>query len=80
MKGLSWLLLISAILVVLAILYKNREPFALEFIENTESKKKRSSYDQVTNNIKPPSSLGIPPVSGIQTSYRVNLYEAVVPS
>ena len=35
MKGLSWLLLISAILVVLAILYKNREPFALEFIENT---------------------------------------------
>lgn len=83
MKELSWIALGVAVIVVLAMVTKTWEPFALELVDSTNVKRtdanKESSYAQVTNNVKPPSDLGIPPVSGIETSFRVNMFNSFVP-
>jgi len=84
MKELSWIALAVAVIVVLAMLTKTWEPFALEFVDNTNMQRtdanKDSSYAQVTNNVKPPSDLGIPAVTGMETPFRVNLFNSFVPT
>ena len=83
MKELSWIALGVAVIVVLAMVTKTWEPFALELVDSTNVKRtdanKESSYAQVTNNVKPPSDLDISPVSGIETSFRVNMFNSFVP-
>jgi hypothetical protein len=84
MKELSWIALGVAVIVVLAMMTKTWEPFALELVDNTNMQRtdanKDSSYAQVTNNVKPPSDLGLPPLSGIETSFRVNMFNSFVPT
>lgn len=84
MRELSWIALAVAVIVVLAMLTKTWEPFALEFVDSTNMQRtdvnKDSSYAQVTNNVKPPSDLGIPPVTGMETPFRVNLFNSFVPT
>lgn len=84
MKELSWIALGVAVIVVLAMMTKTWEPFSLELVDTTNTQRtdanKVSSYAQVTNNVKPPSDLGLPPVPGIETSFRVNLFNSFVPT
>jgi len=84
MKELSWIALGVAVIVVLAMMTKTWEPFALELVDNTNMQRtdanKDSSYAQVTNNVKPPSDLGLPPLPGIETSFRVNMFNSFVPT
>ena len=84
MKELSWIALGVAVIVVLATLTKTWEPFSLELVDSTNVKRtdatKVSSYAQVTNHVKPPSRLGIPEVTGIETPFRVNMFNSFVPS
>lgn len=84
MKELSWIALGVAVIVVLAMMTKTWEPFSLELVDTTNTQRtdanKDSSYAQVTNNVKPPSDLDLPPVPGIETSFRVNLFNSFVPT
>jgi hypothetical protein len=71
-------LAIVAIIVVM-VLSMRREHFAAEFVDHSKERKndltRISSYAQETNHFKPVSSLQ-EPVSGLETPFRVNLYNS----
>jgi hypothetical protein len=83
MKELSWIVLVASIIVVWAVLSKSWEPFVPEFLENSNVKRtaerKDSSYEQETNHVKIINQLGLPPIQGLESKLRVNMFNSFVP-
>jgi len=83
MKELSWIALISAIIIVWAVLTKSWEPFVPEFLDTSNVKRtverKDSSYSQETNHAKPGTHFDVPPLQGMESPFRVNMFNSFVP-
>jgi len=81
MKGLAYLVLGVATIVVLGIVLKNKEYFVPEFLEQSGVKRthqtKDSSYEQRTNHVLPQSKFAYPS-DGVETPFRVNQFNAFV--
>lgn len=81
MKDIGGYLVFIIVVAILAfvMLPSRREGFAAEFVDKTNEKKtdltRVSSYAQETNHFKPVSSLQ-DPVPGLETPFRVNLYNS----
>ena len=71
--------IVAMVVLVFVLLPGRREGFAAEFVDKTAEKKtdltRVSSYAQETNHFKPVASLE-DPVPGLQTPFRVNLYNS----
>jgi hypothetical protein len=80
MKYAAFLALIVAIAVVYFVLSKYRkESFVPEFLDQGNVKKtnltSKSSYAQETNHFKP-TPMEPEPISGVQTPFRVNMFNS----
>lgn len=72
--GLGCLLVIAAM---------NREHFVPEFLEQSNVKRtaetKDSSYEQRTNHVRPNGAFEGGPIQGIETQFRVNMFNSYNP-
>lgn len=82
MKDWAFVALLAGLAVVGYIIYKSREGFEVAFVDKTNEKKTEetrvSSYAQQTNNYKPMEAAPKPP-PGVETPYRVNVWNSYVP-
>ena len=83
MKGLDFIAVIAAGALVWYIVSNNREGFAKEFLDRSNEEKtdetRVSSYRQETNHFRPTLAMQEAP-SGMETPFRVNLYNSYVPA
>jgi hypothetical protein len=83
MKHWGIVALLVAFVLLGWILFRFREGFETAFIDHTNEEKtdetRVSSYAQQTNNYKPPTP-PIPPPSGMETPYRVNIWDSYIPA
>jgi hypothetical protein len=81
MKEVSIIFFIVSLIVVWAVL-SGREGFVPEFLDTSNQKRttklKDSSYNQTTNHAIPNKQIDLP-IQGIETSYRVNMFNSFVP-
>lgn len=79
MKNWAFLGLLVAVGIILYVLSGYREPFVPEFLDQRGVKKtamtSTSSYEQQTNHMKP-SMYAQDPIPGVETPFRVNLYDS----
>lgn len=71
------------VLVLMAVRYFGRETFQPEFldqsnVQRTEAKAK-SSYDQSTNSVRPDGRFDAPPIQGMKSPFRVNIWDSYIP-
>jgi hypothetical protein len=70
-------------LIVLWAVLSRREGFEIGFFDNTNQKRtaetKNSSYNQTTNHVVPNKKFDAPPIQGIETPYRVNMFTSFQP-
>jgi hypothetical protein len=73
----------ALVLVLMAVAYFGRETFQPEFldqsnVERTKAKAK-SSYDQTTNVVRPDGRFEAPPIQGMKSPFRVNMWDSYIP-
>jgi hypothetical protein len=77
----SLILLVFALVVVYGIL--SREGFVSEFLDRTNLEKTqetiKSSYQQQTNAVVPNKSFDAPPIQGVISPFRVNIWDSYIP-
>jgi len=82
MKEVSIIFFVVSLIVLWAVL-SSREGFVPEFLDNSNQKRtsalKDSSYNQTTNHAIPNKSFDVPPIQGVETPYRVNMFTSFVP-
>ncbi len=74
---------VGLVLVLMAVGYFSRETFQPEFldqsnVERTQTKAK-SSYDQSTNAVRPDGRFEAPPIQGMKSPFRVNIWDSYIP-
>jgi len=83
MNDLSFVAVITGLLLLCLFVIPNREGFSKEFVDRSNEEKtdqtRVSSYRQETNHFKPTLPLQEPP-SGMETPFRVNQYNSYVPA
>ena len=83
MKHWALVAILAAVALVGLTMYTFREGFETAFIDHTNEEKTEetrvSSYAQQTNNYKPYTP-PIPPPSGTETPYRVNIWDSYIPA
>jgi hypothetical protein len=73
----------ALLLVLIVVGYFGRETFQPEFldqsnVERTQAKAK-SSYDQSTNAVRPDGRFEAPPIQGMKSPFRVNVWDSYIP-
>lgn len=83
MKDISFIAVIAGVLVIWFLVSRNREGFAKEFTDRSNEERtdqtRVSSYNQETNHFKPTTPLYETP-HGMETPFRVNMYNSYVPA
>ena len=81
MKGLPILAILVGVVLLFGVLYRNREPFVPEFLEQTGVKRtsdtRNSSYEQRTNHVPPTAGPDVP-IQGVPSAFRVNAFNSFV--
>lgn len=76
-----WLALAFAVLIVYAVM--SREHFVPEFLDQRNVEKTqdmaKSSYKQTTNAVRPDGRFDAPPIQGVISPFRVNMWDAYIP-
>jgi len=76
----SYVFMLIAVLVGVAAIYRFRESFVNEFLDNTNqeqtNKHMKSSYDQETSHVRPNGSFNAGPIQGTPTPFRVNMFDS----
>jgi len=79
--GLHYILALVAIIAIIVILSKKKETFVSEFLDRSNEKKtsmtRASSYAQETNHFRP-TPTEPEPISGMETPFRVNMFNAYI--
>ena len=79
MKGIEFLLIVTGVLLVWYLSTTTRETFVPEFLDQTNVKRtaetSSSSYAQTTNHLTP-TPLQQDPILGVETPFRVNMYNS----
>lgn len=73
----------ALVLVLIAVGYFGREGYQPEFLEQSNVRrtqaKAKSSYDQSTNAVRPDGRFEAPPIQGMKSPFRVNMFDAYIP-
>ena len=81
MKGLEYVVVV-ALLLLLWNMVSTKEGFAAEFVDHTNVRRTHerstSNYDQETNHVKP-TLAPQEPIPGMQTPFRVNMFNSFQP-
>jgi len=83
MKGLEYALVVAGVLAVWYLSTKTQETFVSEFVDNSNAKRtaetSSSSYAQQTNHAipTPPPLESVP---GVETPFRVNMFNSFQPN
>ena len=76
-----FLVLALGIMLIYAVI--TREGFQPEFLDQSNVKKTQdmanSSYKQDTNSVRPDGRFAAPPIQGIKSPFRVNVWDAYIP-
>lgn len=79
MKGIEFIFIIAGVLLVWYLSSRSQETFVPEFLDQTNVKrtadKASSSYEQTTNH-STPTPYDNDPIPGVQTPFRVNMYNS----
>lgn len=79
MKGIEYILIVAGILLVWYLSSKTKETFVPEFLDQSDVKRtadrSSSSYEQTTNHMIP-TSYDKDPIPGVQTPFRVNMFNS----
>ena len=82
MSNWAFVAILAGLAVVWFVITNYREGFEISFVDKTNDKKTEetsaSSYAQQTNNYKPTESAPRQP-PGVETPYRVNVWNSYVP-
>jgi hypothetical protein len=82
MKNWAFVAVLAGLAVIWYVL-KSREGFVAEFVDRSNEQKtdqtRTSSYVQETNHFNMVPSQNLPPIGGIETPFRVNVYNSFVP-
>jgi hypothetical protein len=82
MKNWAFVAVLAGLAVIWYVL-KSREGFVAEFVDRSNEQKtdqtRTSSYAQETNHFNMVPSQNLPPIGGIETPFRVNVYNSFVP-
>lgn len=79
-----WLsLTVAGILVYCAMTYFSRQHFVPEFLDQGNVEKTQatsvSSYRQETNAVRPDGRFEAPPIQGVESPFRVNMWDSYIP-
>ena len=73
----------ALVLVLMAVRYFGRETFQPEFLDQSNVQrtqaKAKSSYDQSTNAVRPDGRFEAPPIQGMKSPFRVNMWDSYIP-
>jgi hypothetical protein len=73
----------ALVLVLIAVGYFGRETFQPEFLDQSNVQrtqaKPKSSYDQSTNAVRPDGRFDAPPIQGMKSPFRVNMWDSYIP-
>ncbi len=76
-------LLLAAGVLFMAVIYFNRQHFQPEFLDQSNVKRTQelavSSYSQKTNAVRPDGRFDSPPIQGILSPFRVNIWDSYIP-
>jgi len=76
-----WLALGFAVLIVYAVMA--RENFVPEFLDQRNVERTQetavSSYSQRTNSVRPDGRFDAPPIQGVISPFRVNIWDSYIP-
>jgi len=79
----TYVVLLIAVLVGLAAVYRFRDHFVPEFIDDTNVRDTErhinSSYVQETNHDRPRGHLNLGPIQGTESPFRVNMFDSYIP-
>ena len=80
----TWIVFGVAIIAVLAaVSYFAKEGFVPEFLDQSNVERTQdlavSSYAQVTNSVRPDGRFEAPPIQGIKSPFRVNMFDSYIP-
>lgn len=82
MKGIEYILIVGGILLVWYLSTRTRETFVPEFLDQSNVKRTAdnasSSYEQKTNHAIP-TPYDKDPIPGVQTPFRVNMFNSFMP-
>ena len=83
MKDLSFIAVIAGVVLIWFLVSRNREGFVKEFTDRSNEQRidetRVSSYKQETNHFKPTVPVYDEP-SGMETPFRVNMFNSYVPA
>lgn len=83
MKDFSFIAVIAGVLLIWFLVSRTREGFAKEFVDRSNEERtdqtRVSSYNQETNHFKPTVPLYEEP-NGMETPFRVNMYNSYIPA
>lgn len=78
----SWVFLAIGAAILAAVIFRFRESFVPEFLEQSNVKRtaetKNSSYNQETNHVRPDGRFDAPLI-GTESPFRVNMYDSYIP-
>ena len=81
MKGLEYIAIVGGLLLLWTLI-KTRETFGPEFLEQSgvkhSSENSHSSYEQRTNHMIPTHAIP-EPIAGVETPFRVNMFNSFQP-
>jgi hypothetical protein len=73
----------ALVLVLMAVGYFGREGYQPEFLDQSNVQrtqaKAKSSYDQTTNVVRPDGRFEAPPIQGMKSPFRVNMWDSYIP-
>jgi hypothetical protein len=73
----------ALVLVLMAVAYFGREGYQPEFLDQSNVQrtqvKAKSSYDQSTNAVRPDGRFEAPPIQGMKSPFRVNIWDSYIP-
>jgi hypothetical protein len=79
----TYVILAVAVVVLLAVLHTTKDHFSSEkMIDDTNVRKtqemKNSHYKQDTNHVRPNGHFDAPPLQGVKSPFRVNMWDSYV--
>jgi len=80
----TWVTLaVAALAVLAAVSYFGREGYQPEFLDQGNVQRTQelanSSYAQKTNSVRPDGSFEAPSIQGVQSPFRVNMWDSYIP-
>jgi hypothetical protein len=79
----TYVVLIVAVVILLGVLHMTRDHFSSEFPPNANVQKtdamKNSHYKQDTNHVRPNGHFDAPPIQGVKSPFRVNIWDSYIP-